>query len=105
VVHSDILNALCAYPLSNCNRAFAPALKVTASVCARYARCRWGRLGLKVAIVDFDIHQGNGTQEMVESLVCAKGNATLARVTQARDEQKGSPVPSAVANRQDAVMS
>ena len=38
------------------------------AIAAAYARYKHGREGLKVAIVDFDIHHGNGTEDIVKNL-------------------------------------
>lgn len=41
-------------------------------VAAAYAKSRYRDIIKKVAIVDFDVHHGNGTQEMVEVLAGPK---------------------------------
>jgi len=39
------------------------------AVAAAHARYKYGGCGVRVAIVDWDIHHGNGTQDIVENLV------------------------------------
>jgi acetoin utilization deacetylase AcuC-like enzyme len=42
------------------------------AVAAAYAKTRYRDIIKKVAIVDFDVHHGNGTQEIVELLAQPK---------------------------------
>jgi acetoin utilization deacetylase AcuC-like enzyme len=42
------------------------------AVAAAYAKTRYRDIIKKVAIVDFDVHHGNGTQEIIELLAQPK---------------------------------
>jgi acetoin utilization deacetylase AcuC-like enzyme len=42
------------------------------AVAASYCMSQYRNQIQKIAIVDFDVHHGNGTQEMVEALISEK---------------------------------
>eukprot|EP00617_Octactis_speculum_P011758 CAMPEP_0185787516 /NCGR_PEP_ID=MMETSP1174-20130828/141128_1 /TAXON_ID=35687 /ORGANISM="Dictyocha speculum, Strain CCMP1381" /LENGTH=572 /DNA_ID=CAMNT_0028480721 /DNA_START=202 /DNA_END=1921 /DNA_ORIENTATION=+ len=54
------------HSMSDCSNGFCLFNHV--AVAASYARYRHGREGIKVAIVDFDIHHGNGTEDIIRNL-------------------------------------
>lgn len=57
-------------PLKACSNGFCFINNV--AVAASYCMSQYRNQIQKVAIVDFDVHHGNGTQEIVESLISQK---------------------------------